>query len=347
VRRRRESLARRRLSLAAIVAWAVLTSCQRSGRLPTPAAAEARFVTLGGLEQWITIRGSSRDNPVLLLLHGGPGDVQSTFVEEYAPYEKDFVLVQWDQRGAGRTYGVNGAETPDLTLERLVQDGIELAEFLRRRFPGNELVVMGHSFGTAIATEMVRRRPELFAAYVGTGQIASWSESVHWQFEFLRQKAAETNDSEMLASLNAIGTPDPTDAQQYFGFSRPIRRFLGPGDQRWMTQLADYAQSPDRQNDPEFKAALDGMNFSGRALLPAQMNERLSSEALTFELPYIVIQGQQDVFTPTDPVVKYFESVAASKKRLVLLADAGHFALVSHAAEFSRVLAATLEDMMR
>lgn len=336
-----------RFGWAALCGLLLLAACDPASRSPPAPIAEAQFVTLGGLEQWVTVRGQSSDNPVLLLVHGGPADVQSAFVEDYAPYEREFVLVQWDQRGAGKTYGNNGPATPDLTLERLVQDGIELAEHLQRRFPGNELVVMGHSFGTAIATEMVRLRPELFAAYVGTGQIASWSESVHWQFEFLRQQATQTGDAEMLASLAAIGSPDPMNAQQYFGFSRPLRQFLGPGDQAWMARLNDYAQSAARQNDPEFKATLDGMSFSGRALLPAQMNERLSSEALTFALPYIVIQGQHDVFTPTEPAVSYFEAIAAPQKRLVVLPDAGHFALVSDADEFSRVLASTLASLAR
>ena len=162
---------------------------------------DARFVTLGGLDQWITIRGEDASKPILLLVHGGPGDVQSPLVSTYAPYERDFVLVQWDQRGAGRTYGRNGADTPDLTLDRVAKDGVELTEYLRARFRGNDIIVLGHSWGTAIATEMVRRRPELFAAYVGTGQIASWSESVDAQFDFLEARAHETGDARMLAEL--------------------------------------------------------------------------------------------------------------------------------------------------
>jgi pimeloyl-ACP methyl ester carboxylesterase len=116
----------------------------------------------------------------------------------YAPYERDFVLVQWDQRGAGRTFARHGTATPDLTLPRLARDGMELAEYLRRRF-GGAVVVLGHSWGTAIATGMVRARPELFAAYVGTGQIASWPESVQAQFDFLSARARETGNAAMRA----------------------------------------------------------------------------------------------------------------------------------------------------
>jgi hypothetical protein len=95
---------------------------------------ESSFVTIGGIEQWVTIRGDDRRKPLLLFLHDGPGDVQSLFISSYAPYERDFVLVQWDERGAGQTFARNG--TADVTLERLVADGIDLAEGLRRRFSG-------------------------------------------------------------------------------------------------------------------------------------------------------------------------------------------------------------------
>src|SRR6476660_3866759 len=89
---------------------------------------EERFVTLGGIEQWITIRGANRSNPVLLVVHGGPGDAQSALRSTYAVYEKDFTIVQWDQRGAGRTYGQNPNSPPE--PGRVELDGIELAQYL-------------------------------------------------------------------------------------------------------------------------------------------------------------------------------------------------------------------------
>src|ERR1041385_2151669 len=125
---------------------------------------EASFITVGGIEQWVTIRGDDRRHPVLLLLHGGPGDVQSPLVSTYAPYEKDFILVQWDQRGAGQTFAKNGAA--GVTLEKLIADGIDLAAQLRKRFPRSPLILFGHSWGSIIATGMVQQRPELFDAYV-------------------------------------------------------------------------------------------------------------------------------------------------------------------------------------
>src|SRR5688500_5995235 len=107
-----------------IMASAVLCACFHA-----PAYAErveeASFISIGGIDQWVTIRGDD-DKPVLLLHHGGPGDVQSPFVSVYALYENDFLLVQWDQRGAGQIFAASGAA--DITLETQISDGIELSE---------------------------------------------------------------------------------------------------------------------------------------------------------------------------------------------------------------------------
>jgi len=104
---------------------------------------EASFLTVGGVEQWVTIRGDDATKPVLLLVHGGPGDVQSPYVSTYAPYEKGFVLVQWDQRGAGRTFAKNGAA--GVSQARLLADGLDLAQQLKRRFAKQNLFVLDPS----------------------------------------------------------------------------------------------------------------------------------------------------------------------------------------------------------
>lgn len=118
---------------------------------------EARFITIGGIEQWVTIRGQDRDNPVLLFLHGGPGDVTNPWsFALFAPWEQHFTVVQWDQRGAGRTLRRNGESVAStMTIARITQDGIELAEYLRKYLGKEKIIVVGHSFGTILELGMV------------------------------------------------------------------------------------------------------------------------------------------------------------------------------------------------
>jgi hypothetical protein len=63
------------------------------------------FVKIGGIYQWVTIRGQDRENPVMLIMHGGPGVATSPLALYTLGWERDFTLVQWDQRGAGKTLG--------------------------------------------------------------------------------------------------------------------------------------------------------------------------------------------------------------------------------------------------
>lgn len=297
---------------------------------------ESSFVTLGGIEQWVTIRGGDTGNPILLVVHGGPGDVLSPHVDRFAPYESEFIVVQWDQRGAGRTYGVYGDETPRLTLDRVANDGIELAEYLSRHLEKDSLIVLGHSWGTVIATEMVTRRPELFSAYVGTGQIASWARSVQAQFDFLETLARQTDDEELSAELAAMQPLDPMDLEQFGRLSGLLRSHLDPADAAWLEGLRERASG--MFTEQELSDVIDGMNFSGRSLISTQMEVDLFESVPRLEVPLFVIQGHADLFTPTRAAVAYFEHVDAPLKALFVIDEAGHFALVTHQAAFRDAL---------
>ena len=135
---------------------------------------EASYVPIGGIEQWVTIRGQDRANPVILFVHGGPGDVTNPWTFRiFAPWEELFTVVQWDERGAGRTLAKSGPGIAStLTIDRMAHDGIELAEYLRQHLGKPKIIVVAHSFGSLLALRMVLQRPDLFYAYVGTGQVA-------------------------------------------------------------------------------------------------------------------------------------------------------------------------------
>jgi len=136
-----------------VLAAALLVALGRPVEPARPAAlaiAEARYQRVGGVDQWITIRGANAGSPVLLFLHGGPGDIQSPLPKVYQPLEQNFVLVQWDQRGAGRTLARAGMQQ-QASLEQLTRDGIELAEYLRGYLQTTSLTLVGHSWGSTVS----------------------------------------------------------------------------------------------------------------------------------------------------------------------------------------------------
>jgi pimeloyl-ACP methyl ester carboxylesterase len=301
-----------------------------------PQIQESRFVTLGGIEQWITIRGADRANPVLLIVHGGPGDAQSPLPSVYAAYEKDFTIVQWDQRGAGKTYVQNRTSPPE--PERVMSDGIELAKYLRTYLVKKKIILLGHSWGSYLAVGMVQRRPDLFAAYVGTGQVGSWRANVQAQFDFMLTKSRAADDRKKVEQMEAIGTPDPTNAAQYFSWWRMRNPYMTPADAKWFEDLLRIVRADPSITEADLQAWGEGMEFSGRTTLKAMLATELPTTARVFQLPFFVIQGKEDMATPTAVAIKYFNAVKAPKKKLILIENAGHFALVTHRAEFLAAL---------
>ena len=297
---------------------------------------EARFFTLGGVEQWITIRGANRANPVLLVVHGGPGDAQSMLRSTYEVYERDFTIVQWDQRGAGKTFIKNPNSPPE--PERVQLDGIELAQYLCDYLAKKKILLLGHSWGTYLGIGMVKRRPELFAAYIGTGQVGSWRANVQTQFDFLLAKARAANDQKRVAQLEAIGTPDPTSVKQYFSWWSMRNPYMSQDDSKWFAELREIVRSNPEFTEEYLKAFGEGMKFSGRTTVSSMLTTELATAVNTLRLPFFVIQGQEDMVTPTSVAVQYFKVVKAPKKKLVIIEHAGHFALVTHREEFLAAL---------
>jgi pimeloyl-ACP methyl ester carboxylesterase len=178
---------------------------------------EAKYVEIGGIQQWITIRGEDRNNPVLLFLHGGPGDATNPW--GYAGFRrwlKAFTVVQWDQRGAGRTLGRNGAASAaTITVARMTQDGIELAELLRKSLHQNKIILVGHSWGSALGVFMVKARPDLFWAFVGTGQVADQERNYAVAYDALVEKAESLGEQRAIQELKGVGPPPYSDRRGY------------------------------------------------------------------------------------------------------------------------------------
>src|SRR4029079_16095375 len=190
---------------------------------------EGRYVEIGGIQQWITIRGDDRRNPVLLFLHGGPGDAINPWAYAgFGGWSKHITVVQWDQRGAGRTFGKNsGAPAGSVTVARMTQDGIELAELLRRELGKDKLLLVGHSFGSILGLFMAKARPELFHAFVGTGQVADSRRNYAVAYAALLQKAQTLGDQQAIGELREIGSPPYANGRGYGVQRKWANRFEG------------------------------------------------------------------------------------------------------------------------
>ena len=262
---------------------------------------EGSFVLLGGIEQWVTVRGQDRDNTVLLFLHGGPGDVTNPWAFAlFAPWEKHFTVVQWDQRGAGRTLRKSGPKVaPTITVDRIVQDGIELAEHLRKRLGKDKIVVVGHSFGSIIGVLMARARPDLFLAYVGTGQVADEPRNYGVAYNALLNKARAVGDPAAVDELTRVGPP-PYKSGEGFGVQRKWSNAFEGADQFLSGTIGLTLVAPGNSVQ-DLNDSVDGQMLSGERLVPQTKLMGPKELGLEFAIPVYFFQGAEDFTTPIRP----------------------------------------------
>ena len=164
-------------------------------------------IKLGGVDQWLIIRGEDVNKPVLLLLSGGPGGSEAArFTRFNQKLEKHFVVVIWEQRGCGKSYPSLNPKA-DLTIEQYASDIIELSEILRARFDEQKIYLLGHSWGAIIGVRAVQQRPDLFHAYIGSAQMVDVLETDKIIYKMMMDHSIETGDSQFVQTLEAQGEP--------------------------------------------------------------------------------------------------------------------------------------------
>jgi pimeloyl-ACP methyl ester carboxylesterase len=305
---------------------------------PKNAIDEASYVSIGGIEQWVTIRGQDRANPVLLFLHGGPGDVTNPWTFAlFAAWEKSFTVVQWDQRGAGRTLRRTGhSVAPTMTLDRMAQDGIEVAEYLCTHLQKDKIIVVAHSFGSILGLRMVSARPDLFYAYVGTGQVGDNIRNYSVAYDALLRKAQATANQTALDDLRRVGPPPYKSGEGYRVQRKWANRFEGADQFLYGTiglTLVAPGNSVQDMND-----SADGQMLSGERLVPQTRTLEPKDLGLNFAIPIFFLQGAEDFTAPTELARRYFASIKAPRKEFVTLKGGGHFAVFMNPGQFLEVL---------
>jgi pimeloyl-ACP methyl ester carboxylesterase len=296
---------------------------------------EASYVTIGGIEQWITIRGEDRNNPVLLLLHGGPGDATNPWgYAGFRSWLKYFTVVQWDQRGAGRTWGRNGAASAStITPERMVQDGIELSELLKKRLHKDKIVLVGHSWGSVLGFFMVKERPDLFYAFVGTGQVAAeFSRSSAVAYQLLLERATREGNSQAVQELKEVGPPPYKDGKG-FGVVHKWAMLFERANV-FLASALGFAFTAPGYSVRDINDWFEGQGVSGEHLQPYfdELDRKLVGGELG--IPVFVIQGAEDYTTPVSLAKTYLDSLHAPHKEFATIEGAGHFAVFAKQDEF-------------
>ncbi|MBP1929174.1 pimeloyl-ACP methyl ester carboxylesterase [Methanolinea mesophila] len=300
--------------------------------------AEIRYLRLGGIDQWVMMRGEHITNPPLVFLHGGPGFTETSLFRHFnAPLEKIFTVVCWDQRGAGKSFDPTIPRS-SMNVEQFISDLDELVEAVRTRTGQDRVALFGHSWGSALGVLYSARFPEKVSAYVGSGQIGDWQEGEKLSYSFALAEAQRQGNRKAERALQAIGPP-PHDSRSLMTERTWLQRLEGHLGIRSMWEMGRVLLGGPEASVFDLPAIVRGFRFSLDAMWREVSCLNLIARAPVLKMPVFFFLGRNDHWVPPETSMAYFESLAAPSKKLVWFEESGHEPFVDEPEKFNAAMA--------
>lgn len=301
-------------------------------------------VQIGGLEQWVEVRGQNVNNPILLVLHGGPGVPFIPLAGAFQrPWERYFTVVEWDQRGAGKTFASNDAtlQRQTMNLPQMQQDTLEIVNYLRRRFHRDKIIVMGHSWGSVLGLWLAHEHPELVYGYVGVGQVVNMQSNETVAYQDALEKARGDRNEGAVKALESIAPypPSQPDLRKGMIAHQWQAALLGPPPGAASFEdvgriLGDVFTAPQYslRDDLGF---VRGQSASLNILVPQIANLDLTKLGLDFHTPIFFFEGRHDPYCPSSLTWDYSRTITAPQKGFVWFENSGHFPFFDEEQKFT------------
>jgi proline iminopeptidase len=298
---------------------------------------EGRWLDINGQQQWLALRGRSAANPVLLFLHGGPGLGVASMMPLFDDWTRDYTVALWDQPASGFTGAKNTTSQGELSVEGYIRDGIAVADYLMQRFGGRPLVLMGMSWGTRLGLSMIRRRPELFAAFVGTAQPVGRRGDL-FGYERALAGLRERGNAAGVEALERIGPPpfarfeDFLVRQQYT--NPPAAPMSAIEASRYGAMGKALATSDPGASFIPRDLAGQGTNMamfiSTLAALWPEWQWEIRDFGVSWPIPMYVFHGSDDLNAPEPLASEWLAQIDAPRKAYEVIDGAGHNTLAFH-----------------
>ncbi|MCT1479114.1 alpha/beta fold hydrolase [Microbacterium sp. p3-SID336] len=307
-------------------------------RIPNPEAIDrTAFVELGGVEQFVSLRGRDATGPVLIVCHGGPAlpSLPSSWIWQRG-VEDFFTVVNYDQRASGKS-ARTAPDGLDLTIDRYVEDLIELIEWLQTELGVTKVGVLGHSWGTIIGVTLAHRRPDLLWAYAAASQVICGPENEVESFQYALRSATAEGNEEALAQLRDLGEypgPDPLTTDRIVTCRRWAQYYGGLSAYR--SDFGYFTESQELSpyyTDDELELIAVGQQATMPQVVPQLLG--FDGRGLTsFEVPIVQFLGRHDYTTPSAPVARWFETVTAPSKDVVWFENSAHLCMFEEPGKF-------------
>jgi pimeloyl-ACP methyl ester carboxylesterase len=259
-------------------------------------------IPIGGIQQWITVSGEPQ-KPLLLFLHGGPGNSVMGYANRFtSQLQKHFLIVHWDQRESGKTAELNRTDKP-LTVSLMVSDAVELIQYLKQRFNKEKIYLMGQSWGGFLALEVAIAAPELLEACLAVSPMIYQDESERLSLAYLIKKAQMRGDTLALKELNSVQVPFQSPKDVYFH-----RKWLAIFDKR----------------NPPIDIFVLGWCQTWLPLFQEASHVNYMEMAPRLDCPIYFFIGRNDLQTHAQLAENYFQLVTAPDKKFFLFKRSSH-----------------------
>jgi len=325
----------------------------------TPTAIESvEEINLNGISQTIYLTGQDIQKPILLILHGGPGESILQMWHQHPDLrelEAHFLVVNWDQRGAGKSYSDN-IPVDSMTLLQLIKDAHALTQALKQRFKQDQIYLLAHSAGTMIAIPLIQKYPEDFYAYIGVGQVISFAKNEREGYLFALEQAQKKHNQDALSELREAGEPDekgnyPDDEEEVDEADEDYDPY--EITEKWVTEfggsfhntkcLAEYDVLITNSYEKDRQKWEAGLAFSQQLFRDKHfpnMKEFDIQELVTeFYIPVYFVSGKYDYETPVHLVRQYFTEVETQKDiTFIEFEHSAHFPFLEEPRSFNYLL---------
>ncbi len=307
------------------------------GNIPENAVSELIKVELNGRKQWISIRGHDKDNPVLLFLAGGPGGTQMAAVRhELSRLEKHFVVVNWDQPGSGKSYGVKNEGK--ISVDTYIDDGIALTEYLISRFSKEQIYLIGESWGSALGIFLINKKPDYYHAFIGTGQMVDFEETERLDYAKALEIAEQKGDKSLINRLRRNGVPP------YYGDDVTWKSAV------YLNYLSAYMANLPEIHNPGYNTLRDifspeygisdkinyirGVVYTFNEVYQQLYDIDLRKDYTSLNVPVYFFLGRYDYNAPTSLVEEYYELLDAPQKEILWFEHSAHSPWINESDKF-------------
>jgi len=287
------------------------------------------YVSINGINQYLFDSGTKYDNPVMLFLHGGPGNAESLFAHIFQEkWEDIFTVVHWDQRGAGKTLTNNPDKYP--TIDLMLEDLFEIIQYLKKKYNKQKIIILGHSWGSVLGSTFIKQYPEEVAYYIGVGQVVSMLENERVGYEKVKELILQANDKKSLKKLDVLGDyPGDKFDSNCLKKCMKIRRLQGKYNLAIKMNISICISV---FKSPIFKlsdiyALIKGLKANEK-IIEFLGDFDLNSECAEYKVPIYYILGGNDWQTPYVIAKEYFNRINAPYKNFYLIPDAGHMTML-------------------